>query len=271
MNYTMITFIGVVIAFYYDTFKWLVESWMYNPYYSHGFIVLIISTYIILNMTKDLSGINREESKKGLIVFIGSIILQGIANIYTIRFLSGLSLIMAIFGTLLYIYGWKFAKKVSFPIMFLLLAIPLPFIDIVAPLSQTTSAVMSSSLINDIGIRVQRDGLVLSSAVGSFEVALECSGLKLIMSLLTLSVIYSFILEGSLLMKLVIILSSIPFAIISNVLRIASIIIVANTYGKDVTMNYFHDLSSFLLFGIASVGIFLVGRLFGKLKFKEQI
>lgn len=269
MNYLLLIFIGTIGVFYYNTFRWLIESWLNNPYYSHGFIIPIISLFIIWRMRKELTNTERKESQKGLIVFITGLILQGIAVIYVVRFLSGLSLVITIFGVLLYIYGWEFIKKINFPIMFLLLAIPVPFVDVVTPPIQTTSAVASSNLANMLGIPVKTEGLLLNTPKGSFEVALECSGLRSILSLLTLSVIYSFMLEGGLLMKFTIVLSSLFLAMIGNILRITSVLAVANIYGKDAAVNYFHDVSSILLFSVSIIGLFLIGRLFGRLKFKN--
>ncbi len=269
MNYYFISFIGIIIAFYYNTFKWLYDSWRNNAYYSHGFLVPIISIYIIWRIRKEFTSIEKKESQKGLIVFIAGIILQGIAVLYVVRFLSGLSLIITIFGVVLYLYGWEFANKIKFPILFLLIAIPLPFVDIVAPPIQTISAVESANLANMLGLSTQIDGLVLNTSIGSFEVALECSGLRSVISLLTLSILYSFVLEGSILMKSIIVLSSIPIAIIGNILRITSVLEIANIYGKDMATNYFHDVSSILLFGVSLIGLVIVGRLFGRSKFKK--
>ncbi len=267
--YLTIIFIGFIVTFYYNTIGWLVGSWLNNQYYSHGFIVPIISIYIIWGMRKELSNIERKQSQTGLILFIASIILYGVASVSTIRFLSGLSLIVTIYGTVLYLYGWEFTKRISFPILFLLLAIPIPFVDIVAPPTQVISAVSSASLASISGIPVQREGLVLNMPTGKFEVAIECSGINSIISLLMISIIYAFILEGSLLMKFTIVLSSIPLALIGNILRIVSILTVANKYGQETALNYFHDFSSLLLFSIALIGLFIVGRSFGRLKFKN--
>lgn len=269
MSYLAIIFIGIIGAFYYSTLGWLVESWLGNVYYSHGFIVPIISLFIVWRMRKELSSVEKKQSQTGLIVVISGIILQSIAVLFTIRFLSGISLIVAIFGTILYLYGWEFTKKISFPIAFLLLAIPVPFVDMVAPPAQVISAVASADLANVLNIPVSREGLLLHTPKGTFEVAVECSGLKSIISLLTLSIIYAFILEGGLLMKYTIVLSSIPLAMFGNIARITSMLAVANWYGQDAAINYFHDFSSLLLFSIALIGLFAVGRLFGKLRFKE--
>lgn len=269
MNYLLIIFIGIIGIFYYNTFGWLVESWLYNQYYSHGFLVPIISGYIIWNMRKELYFIERKQSQIGLMLFIVGIILQNIAILFTIRFLSGLSLVITIFGSILYIFGWKFTKKISFPIVFLLLAIPVPFVDMVAPPAQTISVIASSGVANLLEIPVQREGLLLHTPKGTFEVAAECSGINSIISLLTISIIFAFILEGGLIMKSTIILSSIPLAMAGNILRITSVLAVANIYGKDTAINYFHDFSSIILFSIALIGLFIVGRCFGRFKFKK--
>ncbi len=262
-------FVGIVAAFYYDTIRWLIESWINNPYYSHGFIVPIISVFLIRSMKNELSNIERKQSQTGLILFIASIMLYGIASISTIRFLSGLSLVITIYGIILYLYGWEFTKRISFPILFLLLAIPIPFVDVVTPPIQDISAVSSASLASVAGIPVQRDGLVLNIPTGKFEVAVECSGINSIISLLMISVIYAFVLEGRLLMKFSIVLLSIPLALTGNILRIVSILGVSNMYGQEAALNYFHDFSSILLFSIALIGLFIVGRCFGRLKFKD--
>lgn len=269
INLTLIIFIGIIGVFYYNTFMWLITSWLYNAYYSHGFLVPIVSGFIVWRMRKDLRDVEIKQSQTGLILFIVGILLQSIAVIGVIRFLSGISLIITISGITLYLFGWEFFNKIKFPILFLLLAVPVPFTDIVASPLQTVSAVTSSGLANLAGIPVQRTGFILNTPSGSFEVALECSGLKSIISLLTISIIYAFILEGSLMMKFTVALSSIPLALFGNILRIVSVLIVSDRYGKEAALNYFHDFSSLLLFSVALIGLFLVGRSFGRLRFKK--
>lgn len=268
-NLLPIALIAIVGVFYYNTLGWLIESWLNNAYYSHGFLVPIVSIYIIWNMRNDLYNIEKKQSQTGLWIFTSGIVIHGIGVLSTIRFLSGLSLVITIFGMVLFLFGWEFVNRVKFPILFLLLAIPVPFIDMVAPPAQTVSAVASSNIAMGIGIPVERDGLVLNTPKGSFEVALECSGLKSIISLLTISTIYAFILEGGLLMRSIIVLSSIPIAMAGNILRIISVLEVAQIYGQETAINYFHDFSSLMVFSVAIIGLFSVGRCFGQLKFRR--
>ncbi len=267
--YIALIFIGILGIFYYNTFGWLIDSWLNNIYYSHGFLVPIISGYVIWNMRKELAFIEKNQSEPGLAIFAGGILLQGISVMWTIRFLSGISLVVTISGIILFLYGLEFTKKIMFPIMFLLLMIPLPFVDMVASPLQTISAVGSSNVAHLFGIPVQRDGLVLYTNGGSFEVGLPCSGLRSVISLLTIGIILAFILEGRMIMKAAIVGSSIPLAVAGNILRITSMLAVANTYGQEAAMNFFEGFSDLVLFGIALLCLFLIGRCFGRLKFKK--
>lgn len=269
MNYLWIIFAAITGLFYYNTFAWLAGSWLQNEYYSHGFLVPIISGYLIWSMRKELAGIEKKQSRYGLAIFTAGIILHGIGVMWSIRFLSGISLILAISGVILYIYGWAIMRRVAFPVLFLFLMIPLPFVDIIAPPAQSISAYASANIANIIGIPVQMEGLILHIPSGSFEVGLPCSGMNSMISLFTIAAILAFLLDGSMWMKVTILASSLPLALAGNILRIVSVLAVANTYGQEAAMNYFHDLSSLLLFGVALSGLFLVGRCFGRLRFKR--
>lgn len=269
MNFVLIIFIPIVLIFYYNTIGWLVESWIHNEYYSHGLLVPLISGYIIWNMRKELASVEKKTSQAGLALFAGGIMLQGISILWTIRFLSGISFLLTIAGAVIYLYGWEFMKKIRFPFLFLALMIPMPFVYLITSPAQTISVFSAANLANLIGIPTVREGLILKMPAGAFEVGLECSGINSMISLFTIGIIFAYILEGSNLMKAAVLLSTIPLALAGNILRITSILAVANKYGQEAAINYFHDFSSLLLFSVALIGLFLVGRCFGRLRFRK--
>lgn len=266
---TMILISAGIGVLYFNTLQWLIVSWLNNDYYSHGLLVPIISGYIIWNMRGEIKTVEKKQSQLGLVIFILGIIIYGLGSLKTIRFISGLSLIITIFGLISYMYGFKLINKIKFPLLFLIFMIPLPMIDLIAPPAQTISAVGASNAANFVGVPVVRDGYVLNTAAGAFEVAVECSGLNSLISLIALSTIYAFILEGGLFMKTSIFVSSIPIAMAGNILRITSVLIIGSRYGADAAVGYFHEFSSIVLFSVALIGLFAVGRSFGRLKFKR--
>ncbi len=170
MNYLSILFIPTILIFYYNTIVWLIQSWMYNEYYSHGFLVPIISGYIVWNMRKELGYIEKKPSQFGLAIFAMGIIIQWISVLWTIRFLSGISLLISLAGAIIYIYGWEFMKKIGFPFLFLVLMLPLPFIYLITTPAQMISLLGTINLANFIGIPAVRDGFIITIPAGSFEV-----------------------------------------------------------------------------------------------------
>ena len=269
MNYALLIFIPIILIFYYNTIGWLLESWIHNEYYSHGLLVPLISGYLVWNIRKELIAMENKPSQNGLMIFAAGIIIQGISVLWTIRFLSGISLLITIAGAIIYLYGWEFMKKIRFPFLFLVLMIPLPFVYMIVSPAQTISVFSVANVANFIGIPTIREGLTLKMSSGAFEVGAECSGINSMISLFTIGIIFAYILEGSNLMKATVLISTIPLALAGNILRITSILIVANIYGQEAAINYFHDFSSLLLFGVALLGLFLVGRCFGRLRFKK--
>lgn len=267
--YILLILIAITGLFYYNTFQWLIESWLYNEYYSHGFLIPIVSGYIIWNMREELKKIEKKQSNIGLGLIIGGVLLQLISIQWTIRFLSGISLLLTIVGIVLYLYGWNVIKKIKYPFILMLLMVPVPFIETFALPAQKISAITSAEVAQIIGLPVQRTGLILNMPNASFEVGLSCSGINSMISLFTIGAIFALILEGSRLMKLTILASAIPLALTGNIFRIVSILAVGNKYGQETALDYFHDFSSLLLFSIALIGLFLVGRSFGRLKFKK--
>lgn len=269
MNYLLILFFGFLGVFYHNTIRWMIESWVYNEYYSHGFIVPVISGYILWNKRHELALMEKNPSHWGLVFFCGGLVLQVLSGMWTVRFLSGVSLIFVLAGILIYLFGWDFMKKIEFPFLFLILMIPFPLVDIVASPAQSISAFVSTELANLIGIPARLDGLIITLPAGSFEVGIACSGINSIVSLFTISAIFAYILEGRSAMKLTVLLSSIPLAITGNILRITSVLAVASIYGQDAAIDYFHDISSLILFTVSLIGLFIVGRCFGRLRFKK--
>ncbi len=269
MNHLLLIFAAILGIFYYNTLGWLVGSWLNNEYYSHGFLVPIISGYLIWKMRSELASTEKKQSQAGLYIFASGILIQTISTIWSVRFLSGISLLVTMAGVVIYMYGWEFMNRIKFPFLFLILMIPLPFVDMIAAPAQTISVISTSFVTNLIGIPTVREGLILKIPAGSFEVGIECSGINSIISLFTIGAIFAFILEGTRSMKLTIVASALPLAMAGNILRITSVLAVANAYGQKAATDYFHDFSSLLLFSVALIGLFLVGRCFGRLQFKK--
>ncbi|MBC8521059.1 MAG: exosortase/archaeosortase family protein, partial [Methanomicrobia archaeon] len=253
---------------YFRTFTWLINAWLTDPYYSHGFLIPIISGVIawrnIRNYKKE-DEFEPEPFKPAILIFAFGLILYVIGFITVFPFLSALSFLFTASGLILYFYGKTTMRSFLFPVSFLIFAIPLPLLllEKVAYVLQTVSARHSASIIELLGIPVERMGAEIHLQNAAFIVGLPCSGMNSLISLLALATVFIYILRCPRYKKAVLLSVTIPIAISANVLRVTSLLLLANAYGADTAIGFFHALFSPLLFIIAFIFLILVSIIIG--------
>ena len=117
------------------------------------------------------------------------------------------------------------------------------------------AAQLSSNLVKLLGISALRGGSTIYLPNGQLVVGDPCSGLRSVISLLAMGAIFTQLISGSVLKKNILFLSSVPIALISNVLRIIGLLWVTYVYGESVALGFFHDLSGMLVFVFAFLGL----------------
>jgi exosortase len=151
---------------------------------------------------------------------------------------------------------------VWFPLAFLLLMIPIPaiiFNQIAFPL-QLLASRFGETVLRLFNIPVLREGNVMTLANTQLEVAEACSGIRSLISLLTLGIVYGYFTDKRFLVRLVIALSTIPVAIVANGLRVAGTGIAAYHYGEEAAQGFFHEFSGWVVFVVSLVMLFVIHR-----------
>jgi exosortase len=170
-----------------------------------------------------------------------------------------------LWGGAVYLWGWSAGRVLAFPIGFLAFGLGVfrGLLDSVGFAMQGITAVGAASLAQVAGIPVMRDGLVLSSDRFAFIVADTCSGMSSLVSLLALAALWTYAARGNVPRRLVVVLSVAPLTIAANSARVALVLLVANAFGQDAALGFFHGASSLVLFGLALVGLAGVSRVVG--------
>jgi len=246
MNRPLAIAIVATILVYAKTLYWMFGSWIMNPYYSHGFLVLAISVYLVY---KNFRGLETNTNPLGLVVFSIALLVHVFATLFDYDFLSATSFPFAIFGLIFTFYGAN-AKKLAFPILFLLFAVPYPIYEI-SNVLEVTSARASASLVSLLGIKAQTVGAEIHLSKCSFVVGAPCSGIRSIIALLTVSALYCYLINDRTFVKVILTLAAIPLAMIANILRISIILISAEFFGRDFALGVVHYASDLILFAIA--------------------
>jgi exosortase len=183
-------------------------------------------------------------------------------------FLSRISLLIVLTGLILSFGGRKLLAELRFPLLILLLAIPIPAIiysQITLPL-QTLAARTAGALLPLFAVPVLREGHVIVLPSMKLEVAQACSGIRSLMSLLTISILYGYFLERSLWTRTMLALVTVPIAIAANCLRIVGTGICVQYWDPDEALGFFHEFSGWVIFLVSLLCLYLVHRCMSLLK-----
>jgi len=292
-SWRAIALVSVVVFAYVTVLVKLSRDWWSDENYSHGLLVPFIIGYILWSQRAKFATARARPTVLlgGLAVALALFALwTGVAGaeLYTQR----MSLVLLIAGTVVYFAGFGFLRLVLVPLVLLVLAIPIPaiiFNKIAFPLQLFASRVAVSSM-TACGIPVLRQGNVIelkplnSFTTKKLEVVEACSGIRSMMTLLTLAVVFAYFTYprsagsavprgrfGSLrtygfLRSSIIVLSAVPIAILTNAARVSGTGILSHYYGTGVADGFFHSFSGWAIYVVAFLMLFGIGWILDRFK-----
>ena len=255
----LIVTVAILCLIYWPTLRWLVNSWLSSDYYSHGFLVPLVSGLIVWTKRGHLQ--NRETSIIGVFLLVLGALLYALNFFWEIRVLGVLSFLIVLAAIVFYIFGIRTVRAMLFPLVFLVFMIPLPLIQDLAYRLQEISVYSSSWLLNMLGLPITSSGPEIYLKNNTFTIGLPCSGINTLIALMALTAVYGYILTGSIYRRVSLFILAFPIAIVANVLRITTIIVVAYYGNIETATGWYHDLSSPLFFMIAFLALVLAGRI----------
>jgi exosortase len=254
---------GFVLLLYAPVLKHLVLQWWSDPDYSHGFFVPLFSGYILWRQRERWMKIEIKPSNFGLLVMLGAVGLLLVGSLGAELFTSRFSLLVLLAGMILFLGGWKLLRAVSFPLCFLIFMIPLPQIiynQITFPL-QLLASRFATFWLEMVHVPVLRDGNVLVFSNYSLEVVEACSGIRSLITLISLAVIYGYLLEPRLWVRILLVVLMVPIAIVSNAIRIMGAGVMAHRFGPAAAEGFLHEFSGWAIFLVALLLLFASHRI----------
>ncbi len=256
---------AVFIACYYQTFLWL--NYKYSAaesYFSHGYLIPLISAYLIYQRRDEIARTELSGSRFGLAVILAALIIHLFGVLSNVNFISAFSMILFLAGCSLYLLGRAVTRKIAFPLFYLVFMCPIPdaFINTVALPSKSAATAIALKIIDLIGIPYIQEGFRIVLVHSAYIVGAPCNGMRSIISFLALGVLFLYIIRSSLWKKLMF-LAAIPFiAVFLNGIRIAILLFVAHRYGQEAASpeSYLHDGSGLLVFFVGLVLMMIASR-----------
>ena len=249
--------VAAFIWLYYSTFEWLFFKWRNDEYYAHGPLLPFVSLYLIWQKRESLTKAWRTRDRInwtsplllcfGLLLFLGGAIAD-------VQFVQAASFPFVLLGVARFLGGAAFARPLRFPLLFLLMSVPLSgmLVQTVTVPMQNLAAACAGLVLGMLGLSVERVGVNLYTPHYNFIVAVACSGLKITITLLTAEMLIAYMLPRlSNMARFLLILLTIPISLFTNALRIIIIVLIGCTWGPQMAEGFLHNFSGVFMFGLS--------------------
>ena len=213
----------------------LFEQWMSNDMYAHGILIPFISAYLLWDRRALLASTPVEPALvSGSLLFGTALAMLFVGHVGGVISLEQVSLIVAILGLVLLLFGKKMLARTVFPLVFLLFAIPIW--DVVtnrlhAPF-QLLSARIGASLLSAVGIPIRIEGVFIELPNMTLEVAQACSGVNFLVAILALALPQAYLMLQGIGLQIFVAGFAAIVALVTNGLRVALIGLLAYTIGS---------------------------------------
>lgn len=251
---SVLWFSALLIALYAPVLWAMVKEWATDEEMGHGFFVPLVAGYIIWRKKDEILRLNIKPNWWGLVVIAWGFIQLIMGTVGADYFLARTSFLISLVGVLLVVGGTALVRSVAFPLFLLLFMIRIPsFIygKITLPL-QIFASKMATSCLSLLGIPVLREGNILELANQRLYVEEACSGIRSLLSLSFLSLVYAYFFDSKAWMRAVLLVAAIPIAIITNASRI-TITGVLSQYNSEWAQGIYHSFEGWVVFMLALV------------------
>lgn len=267
----MAWFAALLLICYVPVLKALIHNWWTDGDMGHGFFVPLVSGYILWQRRAELAAVRPQPSYWGLSAIVIGAVLMVVGTLGAQIFVARVAFLISLFGVVYFLGGKPVMRVVAFPLFLLVFMIPIPSIiyaRITLPL-QLFASTVAEHVLALVGIPVLRDGNVLELASQRLSVVEACSGIRSLLSLTFLALVYGYFFDSKPWMRWLLLAATIPVAIAANAARVTLTGMVSE-YRVDLAQGLFHELEGFVLFIVAVVLLVAFHQLVNKIYQSRQ-
>lgn len=252
---------ALLIVCYAPVLKALIRQWNNDPDMGHGFFVPLIAGYIVWQRREELMAVRPQPSWWGLLLIVWGGLQLVFATLGAELFLARSSFIITLIGMVWLLGGTVMLKKLAFPLFLLCFMLPIPAViyNRFTFKLQILASQLADGALTLLSIPVLREGNILELPNQRLSVVEACSGIRSLLSLTFLSLVYGYFFENKTWVRVVLFFSTIPIAIIANGSRVTMTGILTQVK-PELAEGFFHEAEGWVIFMIA-LGILLFWHL----------
>jgi len=247
-------FTALILIGYGPVLQRLVRQWMDDPDMGHGFFVPLVAGYIAWLKRDEWLSAPASGNWVGMVLVAWGSIQLLVATLGAELFLARTALLFTIAGAVLLAGGTRVFRALLFPLFLLVFMVPIPAIiytQITFPLQLLASRAAELAL-TLIGVPVFREGNILELPNQKLSVVEACSGIRSLLSLTFLSLVYAYFFDRKVWMRWVLLIASVPIAILANAFRVTMTGILSE-YKREWADGFFHTAEGWVIFMMALV------------------
>ncbi len=252
-----IALVLTVFAIFWQTSWSMVSIWIRSETFTHGFLILPISAYLIWQKRKDLLQCTPAPNWWGIPLLIGLGLVWLVAHSASVLVLEQLAM-MAMIPTLVWtVLGWQVTWAIAFPLAFLIFAVPMG--EELIPYMMDFTADFTVSALQLTGIPVYHEGTFFEIPSGRWSVVEGCSGVRYLIASVTLGCLYAYLTYRTLWRRLLFIAASVIVPVIANGLRAYMIVMIAHLSDMRLALGVDHIIYGWVFFGLVMLLLFWLG------------
>jgi exosortase len=243
---------ALVVLCYWPVLERLIQQCSNDEDMGHGFFVPVLAGYIAWQLRDEFLAAPAGKNWWGLALVIYAGVQLSIATLGAELFLQRTAIVFSIIGAVWFLNGTQRLRVMAFPLFLLFFMVPIPAIiynQITFPLQLLASRAAEFSL-ELVGIPVLREGNVLELAGQKLSVVEACSGIRSLLTLSFLSLVYGYFLESKIWIRIALFLATVPIAILANASRV-SMTGFLTEYNPELAQGFFHSASGWVIFMVA--------------------
>lgn len=259
----LLALLTLLFWLYHSILYRLAAQWCSDLNYSHGYFVPAFALYVVWSERAKLKSIVPAPAWAGVAFVVLGLLLLAFGVLGVEIFTERVSLLVLLAGLIILFLGWQFFRAVLFPWAFLFLMIPLPNLimqRITFPL-QLLASELATFMLRAAGVAVNLQGNVINLASTSLDVIAACSGVRSLLALITLAIIYGYLLEKRIWVRVVLACSAIPVAILANGFRVFATGLLAKYWDPEKAKGLFHEIEAVFIFVISLLLLLAVHHL----------
>jgi exosortase len=263
---------ALLIACYFPVLRALAIQWNNDADMSHGFFVPVVAAFIVWQRREEILAIKPKPDWRGLaLVVVGG--LQLWLGVLAVElFVTRTSFVVTLIGIVWLLCGAPILRKLAFPLFLCFFMVPIPAViynSITFPLQLLASRLAEHAL-SFLSVPVLREGNVLILPNQELSVVEACSGIRSLLSLTFLSLVYGYFFEKRVWIRVVLFLSTVPIAIVANASRV-TLTGVMTQVKPELAEGVFHTASGWVIFMAALIIlIFLHQAIVGACRLVER-